>query len=214
MNYKNKYLKYKNKYLELKNELFGGDITCPEVGFLQHSGECWNDTTSMILLFSDIIGDKIQLLLNLEPIEFEEQIKLYIEYSIKNLPEFLAPYNIEKSFFNNYDYKSKVKSYFINIYNRYKNKLDYLKSEIIQKQMSTSLSYICVEKLIDLFNYNNITPLTYDSGGSTENLILNLNLINFYLLNYENPIKDKFNVLITRIIDIENINYEDINEIY
>ncbi len=52
--YKEKYVKYKQKYINLKNNLKGGACEkCPIWGFQQHIGECWHDSLSTIMLFSD-----------------------------------------------------------------------------------------------------------------------------------------------------------------
>ena len=62
MDYKRKYLKYKQKYLNLK----GGKLCdiCPLKGFNQHSGECWHDSFSMVILFTDDLSDNIQKVFN------------------------------------------------------------------------------------------------------------------------------------------------------
>jgi hypothetical protein len=90
-NYKNKYLKYKNKYLDLKTRLIGG-ADCPKFGFYQHHGECWHDSLSMILLYSNGLSDNIQAMFNSEHFSAEE----CIQQAIGNPQlEFLLPKNIE-----------------------------------------------------------------------------------------------------------------------
>ena len=56
--YKNKYLKYKNKYL------IGGECkNCAKLGFEQHLGECWHDSFSTLMLFSDDFSEGVQQIL-------------------------------------------------------------------------------------------------------------------------------------------------------
>mgnify|MGYP003344995432 CR=1 FL=1 len=44
------------KYFELK----AGEKSCPQKGFVQHHGECWHDSLSMIILFTNELSNNIQ----------------------------------------------------------------------------------------------------------------------------------------------------------
>ncbi len=124
--FKHKYLKYKNKYLELK-----GGANCPRLGFNQYSGQCWNDSFQMIILYSNGISEPIQKIFD-DPVfqeinhdgtlEFNPP-KDWLEY-IKNYQQnkHLLPINIETD--NDKDCKRFINegyNYISRLYKRYHN---------------------------------------------------------------------------------------------
>ncbi len=192
--YKEKYLKYKQKYINLKNILIGGSCEkCPIWGFQQHIGECWHDSLSTIMLFSDGICDIIQSI-------FKNDIETIITQINKNIdenkiPDYYLPFNIElsdKDFF-----KNEVNEYVRQLYFRYHNEykdialIDELKDNIKKypffRQPSLDCSLDSIENIFNIVNINNNKPTKYLKdihGGSTIHDLTVLSVINYCFMNY------------------------------
>ena len=192
--YRDKYLKYKQKYINLKNNLKGGACEkCPIWGFQQHIGECWHDSLSTIMLFSDGICDIIQQI-------FKNDIETIITQINKNIdenkiPDYYLPFNIEpsdKDFF-----KNEVNEYVRQLYFRYHNEskevalLDTLKEDIKKypffRQPSLDCSLDSIENIFNIVNINNNKPIKYLKdihGGSTIHDLTVLSVINYCFMNY------------------------------
>jgi hypothetical protein len=192
--YRDKYLKYKQKYINLKNNLKGGACEkCPIWGFQQHIGECWHDSLSTIMLFSDGICDIIQQI-------FKNDIETIITQINKNIdenkiPNYYLPFNIEpsdKDFF-----KNEVNEYVRQLYFRYHNEskevalLDTLKADIKKypffRQPSLDCSLDSIENIFNIVNINNNKPTKYLKdihGGSTIHDLTVLSVINYCFMNY------------------------------
>ena len=150
--YKLKYLKYKKKYLDLK---MTGGAKCAQFGFNQHSGECWNDSLSMIFCYCDGIGENIQ-----EIFKTEESFNYFINHIdiniLNGIPlEFLPPnYNL-----NNIEDKSILldlsKAYIIQLYDRYSNEKKVNVTEMTIKRITT-LTAKEKDIIILLINKDNI----------------------------------------------------------
>jgi hypothetical protein len=132
--YKLKYLKYKKKYLDLK---MTGGANCAKFGFNQHSGECWNDSLSMIFCYCDGIGENIQEIF--KTVESFSHFINHIDIKISNgIPlEFLPPnYNL-----NNIEDKEMLldlsKAYIIQLYERYSNEQKVNVTEMTIKRITT-----------------------------------------------------------------------------
>jgi hypothetical protein len=154
--YKKKYLKYKQKYINLKSSLKGGACNrCPILGFSQHYEECWHDTLSTIMLFSDGICEIIQ------PI-FENNIETIIIQINKNIdenkiPEYYLPFNIESS--DKEFFKNEVNQYIRQLYFRYHNEykdialLETLQDDIKEYPFFRQPSLECsLESVKNIFN--------------------------------------------------------------
>ena len=192
--YRDKYLKYKQKYINLKNNLKGGACEkCPIWGFQQHIGECWHDSLSTIMLFSDGICDIIQSI-------FKNDIETIITQINKNIdenkiPDYYLPFNIEpsdKDFF-----KNEVNEYVRQLYFRYHNEskevalLDTLKADIKKypffRQPSLDCSLDSIENIFNIVNINNNKPTKYLKdihSGSTIHDLTVLSVINYCFMNY------------------------------
>ena len=116
-NYKKKYLKYKNKYLDLQKQLVGG-AKCPKIGFSQHSGECWHDAYSTIILYSDNISNNIQRVFDSTD-TYKFNLEDCINYALTEIPRTLLPINIEEGNLENFLNFSR--QYINNLYQRYTN---------------------------------------------------------------------------------------------
>jgi hypothetical protein len=150
--YKMKYLKYKQKYINVKYKQIGG-AQCHRAGFNNHSGECSNDSFSMIMLYSNNLSEPIQELFNdvfLDSYGDWDPPNEWIEYiyNFENNKHLLPP-NIEtredfnifidegsnyiKQLFDRYhnDKKAKIIEYGIKKIDKIKEELNKLKT--IQK---------------------------------------------------------------------------------
>ncbi len=85
--YYSKYLKYKNKYLSLKNDHQIGGANCLRYGYQQHSGECWNDSLSMLMMQSDGLKD----------IFISQLYVVNVDEVHRNLTDLFATENINKN---------------------------------------------------------------------------------------------------------------------
>ncbi len=206
--YEEKYLKYKHKYLELKEILYGG-VKEPQLGFQQHSGECWNDTISTILLYNNTTGDIVQNIFDTFSLE---QIFEIMDRNISSgrIPSCFFPINIEETepeqlrFFI-----TQAKKYITNLYNRYKNESleipefdsqnkPILKEGKLQRQCSFMESLSSVKSIMNITNYNSIVENHFDLDNHAGRIfdietvlyIFNCFLINFDIVNHpEKPIE-------------------------
>ncbi len=193
MDYKQKYLKYKSKYIQLKGnryiQLKGGKHCekCPVKGFIQHTGECWHDSISMILLFSNDISDDIQDKFN-EWLEDDSKINEYLNsiYNDKSR-DLLLPYNIDVL---TEELKLDITQYITYLFARYQKELIYTKELISQKenkipkklesfmrQISEISSLSCVEYLFNIIA-NNISYRN-TKGGNSSDLYITKSLMNY-----------------------------------
>ena len=233
--YEEKYLKYKSKYLDLKeylSKMNGGVIPCPKIGFHQHEGECWHDSLSTLLLFTDGISEDIQDIFNVKDIsELQIHGKPIQQLSIldnKLIPVRFLPLNFQ--FEKDEDRKkliSYVKSYLSELYERYKNEkkpTDVSKIKIATKadkkvqidkksfyrQESLDLSLMCVEGIFNIINHNNIYPKPYERdnhGGGDTHLLSTLNIISYFLLNKPKEQPNYF-LSVTKF-DLENVFHQN-----
>ncbi len=187
-NYKNKYLKYKNKYLDLKTRLIGG-ADCPTLGFYQHSGECWHDSLSMILLYSNGLSENIQAMFNSEHFSAEE----CIQQAIGNPQlDFLLPKNIEPENYGQFmDY---AKEYISQLQSRYLNdklpikpytKIEPEDSKLF-RQNSIKETMECTNMIFNIanINLNESHKRNNTYGGNIWHEITVISLFNYFLLNY------------------------------
>lgn len=193
-----KYLKYKNKYSRLKLKLLGGkDCTnCPTRGFIQHSGECWHDSFSMIILFSNNISDDIQNKFNewinldstnlLDQIDFipkiiEDEIDKYLNsIFIDKTRDNLLPFNIEEL---TEKLKLNITQYIKYLFLRYKKELISInliseQQNEIFRQVSSVSSLSCIDYLHDILS-NNLVQKRNKKGGSISDLYIDKSLINY-----------------------------------
>ena len=158
MDYKKKYLKYKQKYLNLK----GGKLCdiCPLKGFNQHSGECWHDSFSMVILFTDDLSDNIQTVFNTW-LQDESVIDTYfVNIFSDETRKILLPPNINEL---SDEIKYIIKSYIISLYQRYKNeikkydldKFEAEKRRLVRKH-SKDMSLECINYSFELKKINHI----------------------------------------------------------
>ena len=173
---------------------FGG-VLCPNYGFTQHTGECWHDGFSTIILFSDIINERIQSIILDENFDLDNFI-----YS-KKLYNFLLPINYDFTEVDKFNLISKI--YIEAFISRFKNKMidnELSLKEFIDKKPSVeekklsplperitrSSSYInsitCASNTNERYNHNhNYILEKWDSpGGIDLHELLNLQLINYY----------------------------------
>jgi hypothetical protein len=147
----------KNKYLSLrdeliKNELSGG-ANCPRIGFSQHIGECWNDSFSMIMLYSDNLSEPIQQLFDNDFLwngKYDPN-ELWFEY-INDFEhnKHLLPPNIEtREDFNKFLIEGKL--YIEHLFNRYHNDKK-PKGLIINPNISTIDPDLLKPQLSELLN--------------------------------------------------------------
>ncbi len=192
--YKEKYLKYKQKYINLKNNLKGGTCNrCPILGFSQHYEECWHDSLSIIVMYSDGMCDIIQ------PI-FENDIETIITQINKNIdenkiPDYYLPFNIDPS--DKEFLKNEINQYVRQLYFRYHNEskevalLDPLKENIKKypflRQPSLQCSLDSVKNIFNIANINNSNPKKYletDHSGSLIHDLTTISVINYCFMNY------------------------------
>ena len=160
----------KNKYLSLrdglnKNKLSGGAI-CPRIGFNQHSGECWNDSFSMIMLYSDYLSDPIQQLFDNDFLwnGIYDPNELWIEYinDFENNKHLLPP-NIEtKEDFNKFLTEGKL--YIEQLFNRYHNdkkpQVEGTQSYLLKPQKLSELLKVPTDLLERYVYFNNLNIST------------------------------------------------------
>jgi hypothetical protein len=198
-----KYLKYKNKYLQLKKNLVGGS-RCPEVGNSQHKGECFHDSISTILLYSDGISEHLQQLFNRIGNEdgldkcITEANKLDYTFDYL-LPLNIAKYSdkqIDKDNFRDFIQISKL--YIKNLYKRYRNDLAKGLPEPqagLFASRSAESAFECAIDAVKISNINSLSPKQSDlekhSGSIIDDLIVP-SIINYYLINYERTITPKY----------------------
>jgi hypothetical protein len=218
IDYKSKYLKYKNKYLKLK----GGAI-CPNIGFRNHLGECWHDSYSMILLYSDGIGDYIQNLFDRNPFSTSEEfINDIIEFGNYYMPDFFLPLHIYK---NNPDdmsvFNDTAMMYLDNLYKRYiNNKRDIQKADkpkkpgMLYRQTSLEETIFCTQNIFKLLKYRNkSTDYSYDidnHGSGYTDVVFFITYINYFLLNYilpEERTQEKIYKIPTKYVRVEFFNF-------
>ncbi len=240
-NYKEKYLKYKQKYINLKNNLKnnfknnlkGGSCEkCPIWGFQQHYGECWHDSISTIIIFSDGICDSVQQVFKNNIEDIIVQINKNIDEN--KIPNYYLPFNIEstdKDFF-----KKEVNQYVRQLYFRYHNEskniispTKYSLLEPVQRQLYRQPSVECslesVKNLFNIHNKNNTFPKIYDDimhgGGLLFNYII-ISIINYVFMNYnrsENKLENEYLIPITLHLDLHKIfdmtlNIDILNRVY
>ncbi len=144
---KNKYLSLRDKYLNIfseehktkgynKNKLIGG-ANCPILGYYQHKGECWHDSLSMVLLYSDGLSEHIQTVFD-NNFNVDECIK----FAKKN-PPFFIPKNIEDKDYDEFiqlskKYISELQSRYINEKLPIKKLLDKLPIKTLFRRNSKS----------------------------------------------------------------------------
>lgn len=194
MDYYSKYLKYKKKYLELKSQLGGRECNyCSVLGFSQHTGECWHDSFSMSILFSDNICNYIQDIFTAD-ISIESYIR---NIFATNQNTFLLPPNINSLIFTNEELLNNIIIYFTSLKDRFINKLRYeqeLDENIVElrRQISYDVSIKCdrnVKLMIPHINKTNIYKIGHlvdESGGTSEDLLTMLQIINYICQNQEN----------------------------
>ena len=226
MDYKNKYLKYKNKYLSLrdkylnifseehktkgynKNKLIGG-ANCPILGYYQHKGECWHDSLSMVLLYSDGLSGHIQ-----NVFENDFNIDECIE-SAKQNPPFLIPKNIEDKDYDEFIQLSKI--YISELQSRYINEklpiktlLDKSPIKTLFRRNSKSETLSCTYTIYEIMNIN-IYPKYFKTwkldshGGNLFNDVIIISLFNYFLLNYfPNKVEKQLKFINMKTIDLYN----------
>ena len=111
--FKIKYLKYKQKYLNLKTNMLSGMLTggakCPTTGFRQHNGECWHDTLSTLLLYTDGIAETVQEIF--DDVNFD--VDTFVGAIFYKSPLYMAPFNFE--FEEEKLYLEYAKDYILNL---------------------------------------------------------------------------------------------------
>ncbi len=126
-----KYNKYKLKYESLKKQL--GGANCLRFGYQQHSGECWHDALSMLMLQSD--GLKDIFISQLEIMNIEEVhahlVSLFLPENI-NQNAYLLPFEIYMFYLKHIDEPAKI-NYLINEFLR-------LSKEYIQNHKERALN--------------------------------------------------------------------------
>jgi len=199
--YKEKYLKYKIKY----KELIGGVNNC-NYYFKQHEGECWHDSLSMIFLFSNIIGDKLQCIINSEsPDEILTKEKSY---------PFLLPINIDYTDLFNDDYQRIITTYIKSFITRFKHKTDIkllgndsppesLHIPKLTRGISCDMSILSALSIKDIVDFKKKEKRDYSVSGHGGNLyddLISVQIINYYFQTNDN----KF--INTLYLDKDNIN--------
>lgn len=211
MEYKRKYLKYKKKYLTLK----GGRLCdiCPSKGFNQHSGECWHDAFSMVILFTDDLSDNIQNIFNTW-LQNESIINGYFDLIFADKTrKILLPQNIDDL---SDEVKHFIKIYIIGLYERYKNEIEknkYLTFEPEKRRLirlhSKSMSLQCINYSFEFKKINHIIQnIEYkNQGGQTGDIYIIKSIINYIFSD-----KPQNNINMTEIgIHTFNINKDLIN---
>jgi len=198
VDYKTKYLKYKNKYLQLKN--LNGGANCPNIGHHQHLGECWHDSYTMIMLYSDDIGNYLQHIFDSHQFaNIDHLIKDLFSFGYENMPNYLLPFNIYKGNYRDRQmFEHTATSYIKNLYERYINEKregipkerELFDPKKIYRQDSTVPSLTCTLDIYQIANYGNIKPSPFtieEHGGNVYQLYFPNSFINYLLLNYILP---------------------------
>jgi hypothetical protein len=216
MDYKEKYLKYKKKYINLKNQYGGVCTNCPKWGFKQHIGECWHDSFSTLLLYTDDLSEKIQEIFDNPEFNVDD----IIEKAQQN-PKWLIPINIEDSDYN-YFIKN-AKEYIINLKLRYDNqKAEEMFSKpprdprlrpkskiggVRPRRDSIKESINCSLGIYNISNTNAIIKKKYNvfsHGGNDMHFYNIINLFNYFLINYNKNIEEPLKII--NNITIRNIH--------
>lgn len=197
--YKNKYLKYKEKYL-----LSGGVCTnCAKVGFQQHNGECWHDSFSTIMLFSDDFSEGIQKIFNPE---FDARMRIrFVSTRPDSYPKYFLPPNISDSGPDFQKFCEFSSTYLTNLYKLYVNELKPLDKRIDAKDVSIS----CVAQTFNVNNINRIEENKYDRyshGGMYTDNIINSYVYNYFLR------EPKTKYLVLKKFILKDISKEKIRE--
>jgi hypothetical protein len=209
--YYQKYLKYRNKYLSLKNDIIMtdtnhrnkylslmGGANCPKIGYSQHKGECWHDSLSIALLYSDILSDHHQALFD-NPTFNASNI---VRRDPSTFKEHLMPINIEPE---DYELFLRLSEDYINsLHERYINDkkppikpnpvspdrrwADVARSpQVLVRQESLAMSLGCVNTIFDISSINNISPKEYTNinhGGLEYHDYATVATINYFLTSY------------------------------
>jgi len=198
--YKNKYLKYKQKYLE------GGEcVNCPKIGFEQHYNECWHDSLSTILLFSDDFSESIQ---NILKPDFDAKMLIKIVQAKPDIyPTYFMPPNINESSGDFDKFIEYAKIYLTNLNKLYQNELKPIKERTDVKNISIA----CVSRIHDITNINKIQIKKYKRnehrGDYTDNII-NTCIYNYFLRTDE---KSKY--LVLNDFNLENSSSEELKSL-
>ena len=149
--YKNKYLKYKQKYLQ------GGECqNCAKVGFEQHHGECWHDSFSTIMLFSDDFSEGIQKIFSPD---FDAAMRIRKVISRPDVyPKYFLPPNISDTGPEFDKFCGFANTYLTNLNKLYQNELKPLDKRIDAEKLSLS----CIAQSFNVNNINRIQEKKYD----------------------------------------------------
>jgi TPR repeat protein len=147
-----KYIKYKNKYINLKNIQYGGLDCINERAFKNLLGTCWMISIQMILSFSDVTNNELEVIMNnIKP----------IKKSINYIEE-LAPYKtifINKQIdkiLNNCNLKNVLPLYIFNT-----EKIEFLK-KILHKFIDRYYSKVFYVKSDDITYFLNSSEISYN----------------------------------------------------
>ncbi len=149
--YYSKYLKYKNKYINLKNTHQIGGANCLKYGYQQHSGECWHDSLSMLMMQSDGLKDI-----------FIPQLKVVnVDDVHRNLVALFAPENIDRNAyllpFSIYIYYLRNKADVANI-NRIIIDFLNLSKEYVKNHIQRALNRISYDEEMSRYGYDRENP--------------------------------------------------------
>ena len=197
--YKNKYLKYKQKYLE------GGKCEhCPKIGFEQHKGECWHDSFSTIMLFSDDFSETIQKIFTPD---FSADMRIRKVTSRTDVyPKYFLPPNITDTETDFKKFCEYGKIYLNNLFLLYQNELKPIDKRVDAEKISIS----CVSRVYDIININRIDEKKFnihDHGGSIPDNIINACLYNYFLR------EPKSNYLILNHFDLTSITPKELGSL-
>jgi hypothetical protein len=235
MEYRNKYLKYKQKYINLKNQNGGICSTCPKWGFKQHLGECWHDSISNNLLYSDDLSEIIQEIFDNPDFNVDDIID-----KAHNNPTWLIPINVEESDYDYFIYNAK--EYILNLKLRYDNqKAEGIKTKpprdprlrpkstritmhsivggVRPRRDSINESLKCTLAIFNITNINIYDKFIYsklEHGGNylIQNTIFKI--FNYFLLNYNNETKiykTLENIIINKLNILNKIDTVNINKL-
>jgi hypothetical protein len=171
----NKYYFYKNKYLYFKKTYI-----CDIESYIQHEGECWNDSIQIIFTYSKLLTGIQDKIMELEANPELNLIKLtdrIINNAFDNRRNFI-PINLnneedEKKF------KSSYSSYIFNFLKRYKNIRESKTTKIEAKKGIT-----CAIKGLNFSNIGKSFIQNSDAnhGATQSNSSLNMLSLGFFLL--------------------------------
>jgi hypothetical protein len=207
-NHHNKYISLKKDNITNDNNnhdnndynLIGG-ANCPTRGYSQHRGECWHDALSTIILYSNELSEYIQKFFDSPGFDIKDiivsahrnpNLQLFIPLNIKTTSidvEIKFPIEEDDS---NLDFVRSAVEYINNLHTRYlNNKIERTKptyNELARAQSATS-SISCALNSKKISNINNIEPALFtdkvnEHGGLEIDYLINISLINFYLMNY------------------------------